>query len=272
MVMRQRFCPAAVATGLAGVLLLALPGLGQAQYRTLNGGYITPRPSYYPTTVVPGPTYNGYASMPYGQYGWGTAGVGAYNPYFNAYNPGAWGAGSLPGFYNPNYGYWAGYAGNTGQFFNPGLFSDQGLYGGLYGPSAYGNLGATGTATYGYRPYYAAYTHPNNGDYVGNNGTTVRQSFYPPLNNNAQGLPANSAAVQVTVRPDAEVWFNGVKTGQTGAVRQFQSPPLEPGGTYTYQVRARWTQNGEVQDQTRDLRVAPNGRAFLDFTVPAPEK
>jgi len=265
MVMRQRFCSAAV-MGLAAAVLLALPGLVQAQVRILNGGYTRPG-------VYGGTTYNGYASMPYGQYGWGMGNYGNYNPSFNAYNPGAWGAGALPGFYNPNYGYQAGYAGNTGQFYNPGLFYDPGLYGAMYAPSVYSAQGFTGAPNYGTPPYYAAATHRGPGAaYAGDSGTSVRQSFYPPVNNNAQGLPVNSAAIQVTVLPDAEVWFNGVKTNQTGAVRQFQSPPLEPGSTYTYQVRARWTQNGEPRDQTRDLRVAPNGRAFLDFTVPAAEK
>ena len=42
-------------------------------------------------------------------------------------------------------------------------------------------------------------------------------------------------AVHVTVRApkDAEVWFGGQKTRQTGAVRRFVSPPLTPGQEYS---------------------------------------
>ena len=42
----------------------------------------------------------------------------------------------------------------------------------------------------------------------------------------------------------------------TGAVRQFDSPPLAP-GNYNYQIRARWNQSGHEVIQTRQVEVEP---------------
>ena len=42
------------------------------------------------------------------------------------------------------------------------------------------------------------------------------------------------------VPPDARVLVNGVQMSQTGPVRQYVSPPLEPGYQYAYEIRASW--------------------------------
>jgi len=67
---------------------------------------------------------------------------------------------------------------------------------------------------------------------------------------------------------DAEVWFQGVKTSQTGTVREFVSPSLTPGNNYSYEVRARWTlPSGKVVNQSRTVRVRAGTRATIDFTT-----
>ena len=50
--------------------------------------------------------------------------------------------------------------------------------------------------------------------------------------------PPLPATISIEVLPDAELWFDGNKTQQTGATRNFQSPPLDGGKTYHYVVRA----------------------------------
>ena len=87
-----------------------------------------------------------------------------------------------------------------------------------------------------------------------------------------QQPPADLAAhVAVRAPADAEVWFGAGKTRQTGAVREFVSPPLVPGQEYTYEVRARWTEGGREVVQTRRIDVSAGSRKVMDFTRPAPE-
>jgi uncharacterized protein (TIGR03000 family) len=78
------------------------------------------------------------------------------------------------------------------------------------------------------------------------------------------------------VPADAEVWVEGQKTTETGAVRLFESPPVTPGHKYLYRIRARWTDNGHPADEVRDITVFPGSNVDVDFTkkkkerVPAP--
>jgi uncharacterized protein (TIGR03000 family) len=75
----------------------------------------------------------------------------------------------------------------------------------------------------------------------------------------------NSATMNVRVPADAAIWFQGAKTGQRGEERTFVSPPLEPGRAYTYEVRARWNQDGKEVEQTRQVRVRAGETVKVDF-------
>jgi uncharacterized protein (TIGR03000 family) len=77
-------------------------------------------------------------------------------------------------------------------------------------------------------------------------------------------LPA-TAEIEVRVPADAELWFNGAKTRRTGAVRVFESPPLEPGANYTYDVKARWTEDGQEVERTLRVPVAAGVRKSVTF-------
>jgi uncharacterized protein (TIGR03000 family) len=74
------------------------------------------------------------------------------------------------------------------------------------------------------------------------------------------------AGIEVRVPAGAQLWFGGDKTRQTGEVRVFQSPPLEPGKPYTYEVEARWTQGGKEVVQTRKVPVKAGTWTTVDFT------
>jgi uncharacterized protein (TIGR03000 family) len=69
------------------------------------------------------------------------------------------------------------------------------------------------------------------------------------------------------VPANARIWFDGDLTHQTGPVRDFESPPLQPGQTYTYNIRARWMQNGQPVTQDRTVTVAGQ-RTMVDFMNP----
>ena len=87
-----------------------------------------------------------------------------------------------------------------------------------------------------------------------------------------QSPPGSSAPGRVvhfaiTVPADAEVWFDGAKTTQTGPDREFASPPLRPGRSYSYDVRARWKDGGREVDRTRRVTFYAGDELTLDFTT-----
>ncbi len=79
--------------------------------------------------------------------------------------------------------------------------------------------------------------------------------------------PARPALIDVTLPADAALSFQGVPmTEETGAVRQFQSPPLTPGRTYSYDVRATWKDSeGREVVRTRHLSVRAGDHVTLDL-------
>ncbi|HTU21922.1 MAG TPA: TIGR03000 domain-containing protein [Gemmataceae bacterium] len=81
----------------------------------------------------------------------------------------------------------------------------------------------------------------------------------------------NVAEVVLIVPEDAEVWFDGKKTRQTGSHRTFWSPVLTPGKTYSYKVKARWLENGRSVEQTRTIDVSANCISRVDFAKPKRE-
>jgi uncharacterized protein (TIGR03000 family) len=97
-----------------------------------------------------------------------------------------------------------------------------------------------------------------------------RGYYFPPLVPlTTAASPDTRARIRLHLPADAEVWFEGHKTSQKGAVRDFYSPPLEPGKRFSYQVRARWTEDGRPVERERTVRVHADSRAEVDLTAPA---
>jgi uncharacterized protein (TIGR03000 family) len=87
----------------------------------------------------------------------------------------------------------------------------------------------------------------------------------------------NAAVIAVRVPANAELWFDGYKASQSGQVRQFETPTLDPAQEYTYEVRARWTENGHDVSRTRRVSVHAGDRLGVNFigsgsagTAPSP--
>ncbi len=78
----------------------------------------------------------------------------------------------------------------------------------------------------------------------------------------------HTAHLTVHVPIDAELWFENVRTLQTGTARRFVSPPLLPGRSYVYDVRAVWTENGKEIAQNRRVRVSGGQQLSIDFIRP----
>jgi uncharacterized protein (TIGR03000 family) len=91
----------------------------------------------------------------------------------------------------------------------------------------------------------------------------------PPPRGRLLPAPTNArcARVEVTLpHPDADVWLNGTAVRGSGATRGFESPELEAGKTYQYEVVARWQQDGRERAESRTVTVAAGQTAVADFT------
>jgi len=175
------------------------------------------------------------------------------------------------------------YGGYNAGGYRPGYFGGyQGRYGydhrgygygysspGLYGSAAYLSGGYEAPPDYYYSPDYTT-TAPDYGvsSYSAPDAAAPAAATAAPAA--VPGSTPGSATVDVNVPASAQLWFNGSATKQTGDARRFTSPSLTPGQDYTYTVRARWTDNGHVTDETRTITVHAYQVTFVDFTEPAP--
>jgi uncharacterized protein (TIGR03000 family) len=144
-----------------------------------------------------------------------------------------------------------------------------------------GYYGAPYYRYYGGRYYYAPYY---GGPYYYSYGYSAPDYYYPPVVTQAPEIrqslyvePTEQVATVTVMVPnaDAQVWFDNASTAQRGMQRTFHSPPLQS-GTYTYTIKARWTENGQTRDQQREVQVQPGQTVTVDFrgnageTLPTP--
>lgn len=80
------------------------------------------------------------------------------------------------------------------------------------------------------------------------------------------GDEANSAELVAHLPDDADIWFQGMPLGRKDKMmREFISPPLEPGRTYTYDVRVNWAEEGHRAEQAIRVRVQAGDILCLDL-------
>jgi len=134
--------------------------------------------------------------------------------------------------------------------------------GGWYGGYWYGDPFYYGPYYYGGLPYY--YPAPAVPYYQPGPIMVTPGSGYEPLDV-PRSVTDNTALIEVRVPADAEIWFDGTKTTQRGANRLFSTPPLTPGKTFTYEVRASWTVNGTTTTKTHQVQVEAGKRSWVSF-------
>jgi uncharacterized protein (TIGR03000 family) len=182
--------------------------------------------------------------------GFAPYGFGGFAPYYGRgfYAPYGY------GFYRPYYGYGPGF----------GLLG-VGIGLGGYGLGGYG-LGSYGLGGYGtYLPYYGG------GFGAASVPLMVNAAPATPPPADTSPPPDNAAHLQLLVPANAEVFFDGAITTQTGPTREFVSPPLEAGKVYDYRVRVRYFNSaGKPIDDARLIHVRANDWFRIDFTQPAP--
>lgn len=176
------------------------------------------------------------------QHGGGHGGGG---PFGGSFHPG----GFHPGGFHPG-----GFGGFGG--FHPGDFGVHNHFGRNYAPY-YGYYGAA-PSNYGSYPFSDFYPYSSSSD-ASSPGSDGSYGNVTPTDTEAQ--------VTVSVPADAEIWFMGTKMTATGSVREYQSPPLTPGSLYSYEVRARWNENGHEVTQTQRVEVTAGEHVNVHFPV-----
>jgi uncharacterized protein (TIGR03000 family) len=88
---------------------------------------------------------------------------------------------------------------------------------------------------------------------------TSESFFNAPVRDNRTVL------IDVRVPADAKIWFDDDPTKQSGAERQFVSPPLTPGKYFEYQIRAQWNENGKKLERTKRVTFQAGDRIHLDL-------
>jgi len=150
--------------------------------------------------------------------------------------------------------------------------NDTAPYSGLNGTTAYYPAPLSFPApAYAYypmagNPAYAYYPMPANPALPASGQTISSVSLYPPA---ASANEGTSAVIHIAVPAQAEIWFDDWKTTQSGTNRQFVSPPLTSGRDYSYDVMARWTEQGKAVTQNRRITVRAGQVANVSFS---PEK
>ena len=76
------------------------------------------------------------------------------------------------------------------------------------------------------------------------------------------------AEITLIVPADAEVFVDGAATKQRGTQRVFETPALEVGKKFTYEIRVKWTAAGKAVDNTRKVEVTGGAKVRVDFTEP----
>jgi len=176
-------------------------------------------------------------------------------------------------------GFGGGRSGFSSGFGNYGL-NNYGLGG--YGNSFYGNSlygsGYGGGRGYGSNRGYYGNGYNNgysNSGYVYSNPGVVysdpvsNYSFYPP-EDSAGGFQTNanygaSGTIVVYVPANAQLWWGSAATSTTGVERRFATSAISPQGEVnTFQ--AQWRDaNGQVHNETRQVRAMPGQTVAVDF-------
>ncbi len=166
-------------------------------------------------------------------------------------------------------GHGGGYGG--GGFHEGGDFRGYGFRGYGYGYGRFGYGYGYGYGGFGFLDVGLDYPPPI---YVVNPAPVVvtgAPAMPPPPSLYSASPTENRAQIRVRLPADAILWFDGVPTTQTGPEREFTTPPLNPGNTFFYNIKARWMQSGQPVERTLQIPVRANETSSADFNaLPAP--
>ncbi len=91
----------------------------------------------------------------------------------------------------------------------------------------------------------------------------------PPIKNKQEEARRwMPGTIFVTLPEDARLTINGQPTRSLTATRVFESPPLEPGFDYVYNIEATVMRNGQPVPVRRQITVRAGQEARVSFTTP----
>jgi uncharacterized protein (TIGR03000 family) len=161
------------------------------------------------------------------------------------------------GCYGGGYGYGCcggGYGGGYGCY--GGGYG--GCYGGGYGGGmSYGCCGSVVTTTPQTTPEVTP--EPSNGD-------TEKKGDADMEKKGVRG--PTPARLLVQLPADARLTIDGEATTSTSAVRVFNTPPLQPGRSYHYDLTAETNRNGVPVRTTQRVQVRAGQQSRVVFTLP----
>jgi len=131
-------------------------------------------------------------------------------------------------------------------------------YGYSPGYSSYGYSYSPGYASDSYDPTYYGYSYDTP-------AVTGGPAVPEPVTPTAE--PDRPAHVTLKVPADAVVTFDGVKTDAKGAVREYNSPPLAAGKQFSYDVTAKWEEDGHTVTQTQNVPVSAGAHPTVTFPM-----
>jgi uncharacterized protein (TIGR03000 family) len=166
--------------------------------------------------------------------------------------------------------------------------------GGRY--TGYSNYGPGYSGVRNYSPYYRTYgyTGGNPGSFYGYNlgyqtypaYNTLQSSLYYPTPSYSTAPATYYQSAQPVVVPyvepvqnirqyalikvmvptsEAQVWFGNTLMTQQGMDRLFHSPELAADKQFSYSIKARWMQDGQPVEQTRQISVRAGQTSTADF-------
>lgn len=112
--------------------------------------------------------------------------------------------------------------------------------------------------------YYGGGYYNNGATYAAPMAAPDYASYYAPQPEFV--VPRGAALIDLRVPANAEVWFSGDKTQQTGADRSFVTPSLDEGHNYAYRIKVAWTDaKGQRVEREKKVAVRPGARLNLQF-------
>lgn len=196
-----------------------------------------------------------------------TAHAQGWRSWRNAWNGTVYPYSSNSAYFYPGYSYYSGY-------YSPGYYS--GYYYPSYSSYYYPSY-TYSTPAYSYysTPTYSYSTpaHSTQSYYYGPGMTYVTPSTNAPAYQAPMPAPQDGSTAQIAVHVPAEnaiVWIAGQRMSQPGTDRNFVTPPLTAGRTYSYEIRAQWTTAaGQLASQSRTVSFQPGQTVNVDFTTTA---
>jgi uncharacterized protein (TIGR03000 family) len=140
-----------------------------------------------------------------------------------------------------------------------------GCYGGCCGGCCGGCWGCCGGCYGGWGGGGRGYAYADGGyapTVASAPGSYEYQAGYPTMGQ------TNEATIVVTLPAEAKLTIDGKATTSTSQERAFVTPPLTPGKTYHYTLRAEMERDGRPVTQTKDVIVRPGreSRVNLDLS------